>query len=787
MIRLLCVTWFLAAAPLAAAADYPEIELPTESRGLSHRLVPRHTRLSPLWADEHWVRSVLLRDIDGDGFPERFRTGNPEIVADDLNPEGGMGNLWWHNIPTGWLSRRPCAALEGIWDVSGSGVLEVVAMTRTEDRFRWRIERLRADTGELVAHYELAGGEDLRSDGKWDGFYKVIGCIDSHLPDRTRRVLILAATAGHDEQPRGILALDVATGEIAWTYFVGPKPLVRTLQVVDLDGDGRREICFGGSAVNNLDGKKVHGTGDDRPGVFVLNDDGTLAWSLIGEEGTGGNFVETADAGGDGRSELYVARSMARRQSNELLVLGHDGTLLQQAEIDGGIRDLFVSQAGQGAVHVTLCLDGGRIARYSYDGTSLVRVGGVQYAHPLLRIGTIADLTPDPGLEILLGDADHNLWLVDASFRPLAYTRIEKTDLWAGAVVIWDHDPGPPIVVLETRTEEDRASFRIEKAPREFPVAQVGALGVLAGGAAAIWWRRKRRPAPGTVREYRLQLLGRLKLASHGKIGALSALRRLVWLHETRSQGFALNGEPRTIFRTLGEELLGTGLPGLHGALDLAEMAELDRDLVVAARRSLERLDEALCRLAGEGYDETALGKIADDLGETTADAESAFQELRRAVEGSFRADPREIFQRSLTAHQEILRAGGVTVDIPPGEAPICRVDAEEMTFVLDNLVENALRAMADSPTPRLTIGWEVDEGEVTILVSDTGCGIIPDDWGRVFSPGFSQRKGGGLGLPGSLEIVKKYGGSLCVRESSPGSGTTIQVRCPVARHDDGH
>lgn len=70
----------------------------------------------------------------------------------------------------------------------------------------------------------------------------------------------------------------------------------------------------------------------------------------------------------------------------------------------------------------------------------------------------------------------------------------------------------------------------------------------------------------------------------------------------------------------------------------------------------------------------------------------------------------------------------------------------------------------------------------VKFSVSDTGCGIAPENLERIFDPFFTtkkQGKGTGLGLSMVHGIVKGHGGVLKV-DSQPGQGTTIVIYLPA-------
>jgi C4-dicarboxylate-specific signal transduction histidine kinase len=172
---------------------------------------------------------------------------------------------------------------------------------------------------------------------------------------------------------------------------------------------------------------------------------------------------------------------------------------------------------------------------------------------------------------------------------------------------------------------------------------------------------------------------------------------------------------------------------------------------------------------------------IREDLQHTATEADRRFRELRGLVEDAFRADPAEVFARSLDAHAAEMEDLGAAAAVELEGAPLVQMDVEELAFVVDNLVENAVRAMRGSPEKRLRVTWQEAGEHVVLLVGDTGCGIAPDELELVMKPGHSRRQGGGLGLPRSREILGKYGGGLSVKESSPGRGTTMSLLVPAA------
>ncbi|MBH8557453.1 HAMP domain-containing sensor histidine kinase [Hymenobacter negativus] len=118
-----------------------------------------------------------------------------------------------------------------------------------------------------------------------------------------------------------------------------------------------------------------------------------------------------------------------------------------------------------------------------------------------------------------------------------------------------------------------------------------------------------------------------------------------------------------------------------------------------------------------------------------------------------------------------------------PPRLPEVRADVEKTTWVLINLLANAIRY---SPVgAALTVRVAVAGAFVRVSVQDHGPGIAPEHHDRIFQR-FAQlpdktgyRGGSGLGLSIAREFIATQGGRLWV-ESELGSGSTFSFTLPV-------
>lgn len=94
------------------------------------------------------------------------------------------------------------------------------------------------------------------------------------------------------------------------------------------------------------------------------------------------------------------------------------------------------------------------------------------------------------------------------------------------------------------------------------------------------------------------------------------------------------------------------------------------------------------------------------------------------------------------------------------------------------NIIKNAFQAMHDGAS--LTIRLSCSDQFVAVAFEDTGAGIPPDRFGRIFEPYYTTKNdGSGLGLMIVQRIVQEHGGAIEVH-SKPQVGTTLTVLLPL-------
>lgn len=112
--------------------------------------------------------------------------------------------------------------------------------------------------------------------------------------------------------------------------------------------------------------------------------------------------------------------------------------------------------------------------------------------------------------------------------------------------------------------------------------------------------------------------------------------------------------------------------------------------------------------------------------------------------------------------------------------------NAGELRSVFYNLVKNSVQAMPEGG--RLTFETGESEDSVYLILTDTGTGMDKEIKTRIFQPFFTTKgfeQGKGLGMSTSYAIIKEHGGEICVKESAPGKGTSIEIRLPFSKRPE--
>jgi len=142
--------------------------------------------------------------------------------------------------------------------------------------------------------------------------------------------------------------------------------------------------------------------------------------------------------------------------------------------------------------------------------------------------------------------------------------------------------------------------------------------------------------------------------------------------------------------------------------------------------------------------------------------------------------DASEILHRSVNLLMKKVDTSRIDISIEcDADLPPLYVDPAQIDQVLDNLMRNAISAMAEGGRLVLSASNGRD-GRVTVAVRDTGHGIPASHLGKILETFFSTKPGGmGLGLTLANKIIHEHGAKMNV-DSQQGVGTTFSLIFPT-------
>jgi signal transduction histidine kinase len=139
--------------------------------------------------------------------------------------------------------------------------------------------------------------------------------------------------------------------------------------------------------------------------------------------------------------------------------------------------------------------------------------------------------------------------------------------------------------------------------------------------------------------------------------------------------------------------------------------------------------------------------------------------------------DMRELCERAYAAFGEVARQRGIDYRRDFTVDPVIVTDGDRVLQVISNLLSNAFRWTPEGGRISLALGAE--NGAVSVVVSDSGPGISPEERERIFRPFWSRDGGGtGLGLAIARELAFALGGRIDLR-SEPGLGARFELILP--------
>lgn len=576
---------------------------------------------------------------------------------------------------------------------------------------------------------------------------------------------------------RSVRAYDARSGRELWRLDTPTPPGDAIVLEPDLNRRQQPMLILGAHACGN--GFRIGDWSDSESCVTGISHSGSLLWrTRIGGKGTGTRLT-LADRDGDGAPEPYVTLQGQRdeaggepkpqlfgldpttgsltpfmlpeyahglvavdldgRRGDEILLVGRDQILYalgRHFEVvwtfrDDRVRTVIACRDLEGDGRSEILCDCGDILRIlDTHGQELVQTG----------LSGVAPLT-----RAACASIGENNYLIVRQGDQIKYLRLERLP---GNVSAWLWILGTSLVfvvglvcvrILRTSAcrEFGDAHWELRHGGGGAPFVTILRLDQLLASWRVVSEQGGVRasPVPGLVADFRSRVIP--TIGAMARIGPRTGLSRTLW---------AALDEDAHVARELLDNVV-------------ADEKSSEPERVARAAKALRTLHNRLSRL------------------------ESHFPAPSKVKEEA---------EKALERRRQDLQQAGVTAEVVEKGAKPCRVDLapHELDQILDNCVENALRALTGRANARLSIVIIGENQHCIVEVHDNGAGIaLPrKEWKRIFERGISTRSitagepPGGFGLYRARQVLKRYGGKIEVARSAPGVGTTMRITMRATR-----
>ena len=224
-------------------------------------------------------------------------------------------------------------------------------------------------------------------------------------------------------------------------------------------------------------------------------------------------------------------------------------------------------------------------------------------------------------------------------------------------------------------------------------------------------------------------------------------------------------------------------------------MAHEIKNPLTPIQLSAERIAKSYARVAangsgnGAGPDEKRVAAVISECTETISREVAGLKAMvdefsrfaRLPATRLEAASLNEVISQAVGLYQE--RLDGVTIELKlDPDLPLTMLDVEQIKRVFVNLIDNAIEALFNATDKRITITTthDAERSLAGAEVADTGQGIEPADFRRLFQPYFSKRDSGtGLGLAIVQQIVLEHGGRIRAEKNDP-RGAKFLIELPT-------
>jgi PAS domain S-box-containing protein len=220
----------------------------------------------------------------------------------------------------------------------------------------------------------------------------------------------------------------------------------------------------------------------------------------------------------------------------------------------------------------------------------------------------------------------------------------------------------------------------------------------------------------------------------------------------------------------------------------LGMTGRIARSIAHEVRNPLTNINLALDQLSDEFKAHESAQMYLELIGRNSERINKLITELLNSAKPStLKIEPnstKKLLDDTLSLAEDRLRLKGIELKRKETEDLQLPFDYVNLKTALLNIIINAIEAMPEEKG-ELAINYYSSLDEVHIEISDNGVGIDEETLKQLFDPFFTgKRKGMGLGLTSTQNIIQQHGGNIDV-ESEVGLGTTFTINLPKVKKKD--
>ncbi len=585
----------------------------------------------------------------------------------------------------------------------------------------------------FIKKFKTLKADDIQKADGWDGWFSDLQMMD--INNDGNNDLILTVNSGFDLQPRGIFVYDMKDTCELWHYWIGGSP--HRLNLVDVDGDGEKEIITTTTAVAN--GSEANGFDDCKSYVYVFNKNGVLLWYRE----VGGVFSDAlcwvGDIDGDDKIEIIITECEGTADKdipNRILILNaQDGTTEKYIQSGDKYMGMVICDINRDEKYEIITGNTDGIIRiYSSDLTCLFQKDfGTR-----IKVLAARDLNNDGTDEIVARIPEERILFLDENLENIGECiskkggKIELNCINNGRktkLLLVEGNQAPFLYSLLSFSDISVIKKITENQPPFFIISTIILLLII---VAMLFYYKKTVKKLNKKEDYTNQILEWSGFA-----------QRLA--HEIKNPLSTIN-------------------------LTLQRMQQVYKEKFGKKAGQLDR------------YAKSVLEEV-----ERLRDTTDKFMRILSIGKPQFAKCPlQDIIDELLQRYEKNLPGGVSFKRCFAKDLPLVRCDAAQVSTAFSNIIENALEAMGSKGvlTVRLTVVEKIIDKSikryVEIKFEDTGRGMSDRELQNLFKPFESNKPGGtGLGLVIARAIIEQHQGQIKV-ESEKGIGTVVTVLLPI-------